>query len=301
MNKVLAVLLGVMLLVGSSLSTGHGQSGGDGSKASERKKHDFANSIGMKFVSIAPGEFTMGSPDSEKGRFPNEVQHKVKLTRGFTMGVTPVTQGQWRSVMGTTVAQQRDKGDPKAILVGEGDALPMYYVSWDDAVEFCKRLGQTERRKYRLPTEAEWEYACRAGTQSAYGGSGSLDEMGWYGDNSGDQRIDSVDMWNKDPANYFQRLVTQYNCRPHPVGGKRPNAWGLYDMHGNVWQWCSDYYGNYPAGPTTDPTGPQQGTSRVLRGGAWDIRPAFGRAAFRHKHAPDSRNVFIGFRLCLDS
>ena len=121
----------------------------------------------------------------------------------------------------------------------KGDADPGWQrISWDEAVEFCKRLGQTERRKYRLPTEAEWEYACRAGTQSAYGGSGNLDEMGWYGDNSGDQRIDSVDLWNKDAANYFQRLVTQYKCHPHAVGGKQSNAFGLFDMLGNVEELC---------------------------------------------------------------
>jgi formylglycine-generating enzyme required for sulfatase activity len=265
-----------------------------------RPAASFINTIGMKFVRIAPGEFMMGSPDSEKGRFPNETQHKVTLTHGFMMAVTTVTQGQWKAVMGTTVAEQRDKVGAQAILVGQGDALPMYYASWDEAVDFCKKLSQTEGKHYRLATEAEWEYACRAGAQGRYGGSGNLDEMGWFGDNSGDRHFDSNDFWKKDAAHYDQRVVTEYHCRPHPVGEKKPNAWGLYDMHGNVWEWCNDFHGDYPASGVFDPAGPQQGTARVLRGGAWNVRPDFCRSAFRHKHGPDSRNYYIGFRVCLD-
>jgi formylglycine-generating enzyme required for sulfatase activity len=265
-----------------------------------RAAPSFTNTIGMKFVRIASGEFMMGSPDSEKGRFRGETQHKVTLTHSFMMGTTPVTQAQWKAVMGTTVAKQRDKENKKAILVGEGDVLPMYYVSWNEAVEFCKKLSRTEAKRYRLPTEAEWEYSCRAGTKGPYGGTGILDDMGWFGDNSGDQRIDSNDFYNKDPKHYDSRVVTEFRCRPHPVGEKKPNAWGLYDMHGNVWEWCNDFMGDYSVEPVSDPAGPQQGADRILRGGAWNVRPAACRSAFRHKHAPDSRNHYIGFRVCLD-
>lgn len=260
----------------------------------------FTNTVGMEFVRIAPGEFLMGSPTSEKGRTPAETQHEVTLTHGFMMSTTAVTQAQWKAVMGTTVAEQRDKAGPQAILVGQREALPMYYVSWNEAVEFCNRLSRTEAKRYRLPTEAEWEYACRAGTQGPYGGTGILDDMGWYGNNSGDQRIDADDFYRKDPRHYDQRVVTEYHCGPHRVGTKQPNAWGIYDMHGNVWQWCHDFYGDYPVGPVSDPAGPQQGAAHVLRGGAWNVRWDYARSALRHKHAPDSRNHFIGFRVCLD-
>jgi formylglycine-generating enzyme required for sulfatase activity len=259
------------------------------------------NSIGMKLVRIPPGEFLMGSPETEEGRYDNEKQHKVTLTRGFMMAATPVTQGQWKAIVGSTVAEQRDKANKNFnfILVGEADDLPMYYVSWDEANEFCQKLSAKEGRKYRLPTEAEWEYACRAGATGAYGGSGVLDEMGWYADNSGDERINSTDIWENDKASYGKR-VEDNHCHPHSVGQKKRNAFGLYDMHGNVGQWCSDYSGDYPAGAVTDPAGLEQGSSRVLRGGAWNGLPRVCRCANRNWFAPDSRYHGVGFRVCLD-
>jgi len=165
----------------------------------------------------------------------------------------------------------------------EDARLPVEQVSWNDACDFCRRLGDKEAknfnlptRKYRLPTEAEWEYACRAtATARFYTGDGeaALGEAGWYDTNSGNQT--------------------------HPVGTKAPNRWGLYDMHGNVWQWCSDFYGPY-GGDATDPTGPAEGTSRVLRGGSWLNAPQDCRSANRDWHAPDFRVNNIGFRVCLD-
>jgi formylglycine-generating enzyme required for sulfatase activity len=194
----------------------------------------FTNSIGMKFVLIPAGEFTMGSPENEQGRDSNEPQHKVKITKPFYMQTTEVTQAQWKAVMGNNPSYFK------------GNDLPVETVSWDDAQEFIKKLSAKEGVKYRLPTEAEWEYACRAGsTTKFYFGEdeSKLDEYAWYHNNS--------------------------DGKTHPVGQKKPNAWGLYDMHGNVWEWCQDWYGAdyYKNSPAEDPQGPASAESRVLRGG----------------------------------
>ncbi len=188
---------------------------------------DLGNSVAIDLVRIEPGTFLMGSPLDEKDRRHGETQHKVVITRAFHIGITEVTQSQWQACMGTSVAQQRDKivsqyAAATAVpsrwpLIGEGPDYPMYFVSWDEATEFCRKLSERTKRTVRLPTEAEWEYACRAGTTSSYGGMGKLDEIGWYIGNS-DKKV-------------------------HPVARKQPNAWGLYDMHGNANEWCSDWYG----------------------------------------------------------
>jgi formylglycine-generating enzyme required for sulfatase activity len=222
----------------------------------------WTNSVGMTFVYIPAGSFLMGSPADEVGRFNNEAQHKVTLTRSFLMAATQVTQAQFKSVAGNSPSHFR------------GDSLPVEQVSYDDAVAFCNKLSDKEGKHYRLPTEAEWEYACRAGTTTAYytgANENALDEAGWYSANS--------------------------DNGTHPVGQKKPNALGLYDMHGNVWQWCGDWYGDYPNGDATDPRGPGNGTARVLRGGSWFYGPRFGRCANRSHNAPDTRNYFIGFRV----
>jgi formylglycine-generating enzyme required for sulfatase activity len=161
---------------------------------------------------------------------------------------------------------------------------PVEVVSWDDAQEFCKKLSATSGKTVRLPTEAEWEYACRAGTTTAY----------YFGDD------------DKDLAGYawFGDKPTVAGCQPansngvsHPVGEKKPNAWGLYDLYGNVWEWCQDWYGPYQAGAVTDPQGPAQGTERVVRGGAWYDNSITCRSAFRHHYIPTRRGGNLGFRV----
>ncbi|MCU0918535.1 MAG: bifunctional serine/threonine-protein kinase/formylglycine-generating enzyme family protein [Planctomycetes bacterium] len=224
---------------------------------------EITNSIGMKLVWIPPGEFLMGSPQSEEGRFDGEgPQHRVTLTRGFYLGVYEVTQRQWLSVMGR---------NPSGF---QGDDLPVETVSWEEAVEFCRKLSVKEGVAYRLPTEAEWEYACRAGTTGRYGfgdSDSSLGEYAWYESNSGNQT--------------------------HAVGQKRPNAWGLHDMHGNVWEWCQDWYGEYASGSVPDPLGPASGGDRVSRGGSWLNGARDCRSAFRAWDTPDDRGSYLGFRL----
>jgi len=162
------------------------------------------NSIGMDLVFIPAGQFEMGSPPGEKGRENDESLHTVKITRPFRIGASEVTQGQWNNVM----KQQRGQR--------EQDNLPITEVSWTEAVSFCKRLSKTEGKTYRLPTEAEWEYACRAGTDTPFNQPDKLSELAWFDDNG--------------------------DGHPHAVGGKKPNAWGLYDTHGNVAEWCADSY-----------------------------------------------------------
>ncbi|MCE9589041.1 MAG: SUMF1/EgtB/PvdO family nonheme iron enzyme [Planctomycetes bacterium] len=230
------------------------------------------NSIGAKLVEIRAGEFLMGSPAGEEGHTSGETQHKVQIARPFMMGVTEVTQAQWRAVMGNNPSRFK------------GDDLPVEQVSWEDAQEFCRKLSEKEGKKYRLPTEAEWEYACRAGTGEAFGGTGNLDDMGWSGDNSGRSRLDSQRLCDTVSGNYISRLEGNGN-QTHPVGQKRANAWGLYDMHGNVWEWCEDKY---------------DATSRVMRGGSWCIFPRDCRSAYRNWGAPGTRSCSIGFRLVLD-
>jgi len=229
-------------------------------------KKEFTNSIGMKFVLIPAGTFIMGSPASEPDRSDNETQHQVTLSRSYYMQTTEVTQGQWTAIMGNNPSQFKDCGDN----------CPVENISWQDAQEYIKRLNMREgTNKYRLPTEAEWEYACRAGSQSRFSfgdAVGSLDLYGWYEGNSGN--------------------------RTHPVGQKEPNAWGLYDMHGNVCEWVQDRYGDYPVGAVTDPTGPSSGTG-ILRGGSTGSIAWICRCACRVLTARYER-IKIGFRVVLD-
>ena len=232
------------------------------------------NSVGMVLVPIPAGEFLMGSLETEPGRQDDEVQHQVTLTKPFLLGVHEVTQGQWQAVMGTTPWKGKQ-------YVKEGDDYPATYVSWNDAVEFCRKLSEIEGLEYRLPTEAEWEYACRAGTTTAYSFGDDASELGeyaWYRENA----------WEAG-----QKYA-------HTVGQKKPNPWGLYDMHGNVWEWCEDRYGVYHAGAATDPTGPASGDLRVLRGGSFSNRSSYVRSANRYFLQPVVRNNFtryvIGFR-----
>ncbi len=243
-------------------------------KAQEKKDppKDFTNSIGMKFVWIKPGNFTMGSPKEEKERFPEETQHKVTLTKGFYMGVYTVTQEQWQEVMGNN----------PSVFKGEKN-LPVENVSWDDCQEFIKKLREKDKKSYRLPSEAEWEYACRAGTTTPFhfGETISTDQANYYGD-----------------AVYGNGKKGVYRKKTTPVGSFPANAFGLYDMHGNVWEWCQDWYGEYPQKEVVDPQGPEKGKFRVLRGGSWYYYPLYCRSAFRLGYVPGRRILNCGCRLC---
>jgi formylglycine-generating enzyme required for sulfatase activity len=233
----------------------------------------------MKLVLIPKGTFTMGSPESEERHERNERQHEVTIGNDYYLGVTEVTQGQYERVMGTNPSdnQKRD------IRMSDSSMYPVERVSWEDAVEFCKNLSDLPEEKkvgrvYRLPTEAQWEYACRAGSKTQYSfgeSSRSIGDYAWLEENS--------------------------NNRTHPVGQKKPNAWGLYDMHGNVLEWCSDWYDKYPKGPVSDPGGPKEGTFRVLRGGSYDRDPTSCRSAHRIWYIPSSRYLYTyyGFRVAL--
>jgi len=240
---------------------------------------EITNSIGMKLVLIPKGTFMMGSPESEQGRQKNEDQHEVTISKDYYLGVHEVTQAQYETVMGKNPSHFQG-----AIVGNENADLPVENVSWDDTVEFCKRLSDLPEekkagREYRLPTEAEWEYACRAGSKTAYAfddEEGLLPEYGWFKRNSSD--------------------------RTHTVGLLEPNAWGLYDMHGNVWEFCSDRYGDYPKGAVSDPSGPSgpKEAYRVYRGGSWGNVAARCRSAYRYLYDPSFRRS-IGFRVALSS
>jgi formylglycine-generating enzyme required for sulfatase activity len=229
----------------------------------------FTSSIGMKFVWIPPGTFMMGSPKDEEKRADNEFQHEVTLTKGFYLGATTVTQEQWLAVIKENPS--RFKGNTK-----RKKNLPVENVTWEECQEFLEKLGEKEQHAYRLPTEAEWEYACRAGSTRRY----------CYGD---DPKLVGVYAWFADNAKE----------RTHPVALKKPNRWGLYDMHGNIWQWCADWYGDYPKKAVVDPKGPEKGTSRVLRGGSFYSPALFVRCAVRGFFDPSKRGPNIGFRVVL--
>ena len=211
-------------------------------------------------IYVAPGSFTMGSPTSEEGRFGDETSHQVTLTKGYWLGKYEVTQAQWEGVMGN---------NPSSFMGGD---KPVETVSWNDCQEFIKKVNvMLGDDAVRLPTEAEWEYACRAGTTGDFGGTGALDDMGWHGGNSGGET--------------------------HPIGQKRANTWGFHDMHGNVWEWCNDRFGDY-GNATTVPTGPASGERRVLRGGSWYNSARYCRSASRFRYGPGYRSSYFGFRLC---
>jgi len=219
-----------------------------------------AGSSGIEFVQIKPGEFTMGCSPGESECEPDESPtHRVRITRSFQIGKYEVTQEQWQAVMGSNPSYFR------------GATLPVEQVSWNDVQGFLQRLnGRNDGFRYRLPTEAEWEYAARAGTTDKYGGWSPLGDVAWYGDNSRNQ--------------------------PHPVGEKRPNAWGLYDMLGNVWEWCQDWYAGYSSGTADNPTGPASGSFRILRGGSWSVGARYERVSDRVRDGPGVRYNNFGFR-----
>jgi formylglycine-generating enzyme required for sulfatase activity len=238
---------------------------------------------------VEGGTFQMGSTNGGNDEKP---VHTVTV-KSFYMGKYVVTQKEWRDIMGTTVAQQRDMEERSWTLYGTGDNYPMYYVNWYEAVEYCNRLSLKEglvpayrgsgdsitcdfnATGYRLPTEAEWEYAAKGGNKNflsyEYAGGNSVDRVAWYDGNSGSST--------------------------HPVGTKQPNDLDLYDMSGNLWEWCWDWYERYSSGSQTDPRGASSGTHRILRGGSWGNSAAGVRSACRANNSPSSRGSLMGFRL----
>lgn len=247
-------------------------------------------STGMDFVYIAPGTFMMGSPESEHGRGDDETLHEVTITKGFWLGVTEVTEGQWKAVMG---------GDPSFF---KGRNYPIDRVDWDECQTFIARLCEIEGAPvgtYRLPTEAQWEYACRAGTTGPF--AGNLEEMAWYDQNSTSLLLVLEELWRADWSKGIPRLFEDHSSTAM-VGQKKANAWGLYDMHGNVREWCEDGYGPYQIGALVDPAGPGSSSIRVIRGGCWSRIAGRCRSASRDRDDPGRRFKDIGFRLLrLDS
>ncbi len=246
----------------------------------------YQNTIGMEFVWVPAGEYQRGSSSGDKDgaadlgmsfvRTPPA--HNVELTKGFWLAATPVTQAQWEEVMKTTVQELVEKENHCPSFrnrgaVGIGEDHPVYSVSWEDAGEFCNALSELEGIEYRLPTEAEWEYAARAGASEDFYFGSDVRDLGDYG-------------WHKGNS----------EAEVHPVAAKTPNSWGLYDMSGNVWEWCADWFGEYPSGKVTDPKGPDSGEYRVLRGGSWNSYAEACRSVIRHRREPDGRLQTYGFR-----
>ena len=228
------------------------------------------DSCRFKMVKVEGGTFTMGATP-EQGKDAEDEErpaHKVTLL-DYYIGQTEVTQALWKVVMGSNPAYIK------------GDNLPVEQVSWDDCQSFIEELNsmlsnELGRMRFALPTEAQWEFAARGGNKSKrykYAGSNNLDDVAWYGDNSGEQK--------------------------HPVAQKQPNELGLYDMSGNVWEWCQDLYGRYSLNAQTDPQGPKDGAKRVLRGGSWYFYAKGCRVSYRGSYTPGDRYNLLGLRLCL--
>lgn len=268
--KFSSLLAAALLVVSAPLSS-----------ACERS---YRNSIGMDFALIPAGSFLMGSADDDREASRNEKpQHRVSISKSFYLGQYEVTQAQWEIVMGSS-PYELPRSNNFYGLPGMAERLrnpenPVT-VSWNDAQVFIDRLNRKEgHRRYRLPTEAEWEYAARAGTTTAYSFGDDMNDLSrfaWYGED-------------------FDRGST------HPVGRKEPNDWCLYDVHGNVWEWVQDRYDDsyYKTSPSTDPGGPSTGTGRVVRGGSWHYSAKSWRSAFRKEYAPDYRGISIGFRVAI--
>ena len=235
----------------------------------DQSKSFSVSSIGLDMIWVKPGSFTMGSPSSEAYRKDIEVQHQVTLSKGFYLGKHEVTQAQWERVMGSNPSHFK------------GADRPVEQVSWNDVTSFCRKLTEAERRAgrlpagmaYQLPTEAQWEYACRAGTRSVYS----------FGENLTSR----------------QANISGGPGETTSVGKYPANPWGFYDMHGNVYEWCADWYGDYPSGAVRDPVGPADGSYRVFRGGSWIDSANFARCANRGRFVPAFSSHYLGFRLSL--
>ena len=225
----------------------------------------FENAFGIRMILVPAGAFTMGSPKSDDLRAPDETPHRVRLTKPFYIGMTEITQAEYKTVTGKTPSYHA------------GDNRPVEQVSWHEATAFCKTLSDRTGRRYALPTEAQWEYACRAGTQTRF----------CFGDDVA--RL-------KDYAWY-----TPYaGCGTQSVATHKPNLWGLYDMHGNLFEWCRDFLRPYAAGDAVDPVVETGRGERVVRGGTWTHHPTHCRSAFRYHDVQTHRHDIIGFRVVAD-
>ena len=238
---------------------------------------EHAFGIDMKMIWVEGGDFLMGCTSEQSDCGSDEQNVRRVMVDGFYIGMLEVTQSQWEKVFGTTIYQQRNKSGTQKLHQGIGPDYPMYYVSWDEAMEFCRLLSNKTGRTYTLPTEAQWEYAARGGNKNEgakYAGSNMIDAVAWYTDNSGSST--------------------------HIVGSKRANALGIYDMSGNVWEWCKDWcVDSYVSYDTNNPVGPSSGSSRVLRGGSWYNGASGCRVANRSNNSPGHRAYSLGFRVVL--
>jgi uncharacterized protein (TIGR02996 family) len=255
---------------------------------------EWTNSLGMRFVLIPAGTFPMGSPENEERPDDEDLQHEVEITRPFYLGIYPVTQAQWQAVMGSNPSWFcATEGGKDKVTGMSTDDFPVECVSWEDVTAFLEKLSALEKeresgRKYRLPTEAEWEHSCRGGASSSqpfhFGNSLCSTQANFRGD---------FPYGGAEKRPYLERT-----CK---VGSYAANAFGLYDLHGNVWQWCSDWFdADYYAGsPPRDPPGPSEGSFRVIRGGGWNSVGRHCRSANRGRDAPALRDFGLGFRVAL--
>lgn len=260
----------------TSSTTSYSQTG-YASQPAPAANQDFTETawdINMKMIWVEGGDFLMGCTSEQSDCESGEQNVRRVTVDGFYIGMLEVTQSQWEKVVGTSIDQQKSKAGGSS-TPGVGPDYPMYYVSWDEAMEFCRLLSNKTGKTYTLPTEAQWEFAARGGNKNEgakYAGSNMIDAVGWYTDNSGGST--------------------------HIVGSKRANALGIYDMSGNVWEWCKDWYSNsYVSNDTNNPIGPSSGSYRVFRGGSWYYSASGCRVAYRGRNSPGARGNGLGFRV----
>ena len=282
------------------------------------KTFTLSDGVELKLIRIPNGRFLMGSPTEEFGRESDERQHWVTLSHDFYLGETEITQGQWKAIMRGKLAKQ-DKKDLTNPSYFQSDDRPVEQVSWNDAMQFCEELNKrfsqqlNGKWKFTLPTEAQWEYACRAGTTTSLNNgenmiiigknnSPNLDGLGWYGGNCG-QNFELSNGY--DISGWSEKQYSDSRGGTHPVRRKRKNDFGLYDMHGNVWEWCLDSC-NWNSGVVTDTYSGEQkdpvcstGSYRVIRGGSWSNYAQDCRSANRYNYDPASRHSGVGFRVAL--